>query len=71
MKPGLKFALKVYGIGVVLTAAGLTTWWWLVAALDGSWRYGVKINLYGEGWLEVVVLMTGLAAFVYTWWKGD
>ena len=63
--------LKVYGNIVVLGGAVTLLYLMLCSATTPDFHWRIYTNLYNECYVEIVVLVTGVMAFVYQLWRKE
>ena len=61
--------LSVYGNIVVLGGAVTLLYLMLCSATTPDFHWRIYTNLYNECYVEIVVLVTGVMAFVYQLWR--
>ena len=63
--------LSVYGNIVVLGGAVTLLYLMLCSATTPDFHWRIYTNLYNECYVEIVVLVTGVMAFVYQLWRKE
>ncbi len=63
--------LSVYGNIVVLGSAVTLLYLMLCSATTPDFHWRIYTNLYNECYVEIVVLVTGVMAFVYQLWRKE
>ena len=63
--------LTVYGNIVVLGGAVTLLYLMLCSATTPDFHWRIYTNLYNECYVEIVVLVTGVMAFVYQLWRKE
>ena len=61
--------LSVYGNIVVLGSAVTLLYLMLCSATTPDFHWRIYTNMYNECYVEIVILVTGVMAFVYQLWR--